>query len=61
MAEHIHKCIPEKIYTLEDECPSCGKRTVLPKPPKFSLNDKYAGMRREIRRKELHKYVLTAG
>ncbi len=38
---------------LEQLCPSCRTATIIPKPPKFSLDDKYAGLRREVKRKEL--------
>lgn len=53
MSEHIHKCFACMKYTMEKKCPRCGAATVLPKPPKFSLEDKYAGYRRESKKKEL--------
>ena len=40
-------------YTMKEKCPHCGAATVLPKPPKFSLEDKYAGYRRDSKKKEL--------
>ncbi len=40
-------------YTLENKCPDCGSECVLPRPPKFSLDDKYAPLRREVKKKEL--------
>jgi len=58
MAAHIHRCPHEKIYTLGNECPSCARQTILPKPPKFSLDDKYANMRRQIKKKELQEQGL---
>ncbi|MEW5896766.1 MAG: nucleolar RNA-binding Nop10p family protein [Nanoarchaeota archaeon] len=57
MAEHIRKCPAEGTYTLEKKC-SCGAETVVPRPPKFSLKDKYAPLRREIKREELKKKML---
>ncbi len=53
MAEHIRKCVDDQRYTLEQKCPSCGKETILPRPPKFSLEDKYASLRRESKKDEL--------
>ena len=42
MAKHILKCGSCDTYTLFEECSKCEVKTVLPKPPKFSLVDKYA-------------------
>ncbi|HLC71481.1 MAG TPA: RNA-protein complex protein Nop10 [Candidatus Nanoarchaeia archaeon] len=53
MAQHIHHCSSCQKYTLQQVCPSCNTATVIPKPPKFSLDDKYAGLRREAKRKGL--------
>ncbi|MBU0457069.1 MAG: RNA-protein complex protein Nop10 [Nanoarchaeota archaeon] len=53
MAEHILKCPTEHRYTMEKKCPSCGSDTLTPRPPKFSLNDKYSSLRREVKKKEL--------
>lgn len=58
MAQHIHHCSSCQKYTLQQACPSCGGVTVIPKPPKFSLDDKYAGLRREAKREELKKRGL---
>ena len=58
MAEHIQKCVDDQKYTLEKKCPSCGKETILPRPPKFSLQDKYASLRRESKKEELRKKGL---
>lgn len=52
MAQHIHQCTSCQHYTLEEKCPVCDTATILPKPPKFSLDDKYAGLRREVKQKE---------
>jgi len=58
MAEHIRKCVNDQHYTLEQNCPSCGKETILPRPPKFSLQDKYAALRRESKKEEFKEKKL---
>ncbi|MEK6940072.1 MAG: nucleolar RNA-binding Nop10p family protein [Nanoarchaeota archaeon] len=58
MAEHIRKCAHDQHYTLEKNCPFCGKETILPKPPKFSLQDRYASLRRESKKQELKEKKL---
>ena len=47
------KCPKCKIYTMKPICPICGEKTIMARPPKFSLEDKYAKYRREIKREEL--------
>ena len=58
MAEHIYKCSFCNSYTLESKCPKCSKKVVLPRPPKFSLEDKYAYLIREVKKEELKKKNL---
>jgi len=58
MAEHIRKCMDDQRYTLEKNCPLCKKETIMPRPPKFSLQDKYASLRRESKKKELQEKGL---
>lgn len=58
MAEHIRKCVDDQRYTLEKNCPACGKETILPRPPKFSLQDRYASLRRESKKQELQEKGL---
>lgn len=58
MSEHLHKCISCECYTLEEKCPTCNNPAVIPRPPKFSLDDKYAKLRREIKKEELSKKGL---
>lgn len=55
MAEHIRKCMDDQRYTVEKNCPVCGKETILPRPPKFSPQDKYASLRRESKKAELQE------
>ncbi|MEK6853331.1 MAG: nucleolar RNA-binding Nop10p family protein [Nanoarchaeota archaeon] len=58
MAKHLHKCPLDQRYTLENKCPDCGSDCALPRPPKFSLGDKYASLRREVKKKELREKEL---
>ncbi|HLD79914.1 MAG TPA: nucleolar RNA-binding Nop10p family protein [Candidatus Nanoarchaeia archaeon] len=58
MAEHIHKCLTDLHYTIAKLCPLCNTTTILPRPPKFSLQDKYAALRREEKKKELKEKKL---
>jgi H/ACA ribonucleoprotein complex subunit 3 len=58
MVEHIHKCVSCNKYTLKESCPDCGSATILPRPPKYSSEDKYAQMKREIKKEELKKKNL---
>ena len=38
-----------KKYTMKQVCPSCAAATVEARPPKFSLDDKYAPYKREAK------------
>jgi rRNA maturation protein Nop10 len=45
MTKYLHKCKDCGQYGLtnpESKCKHCGGQLVNPKPPKFSLTDKYA-------------------
>jgi len=53
MGEHLHKCTKCGKYTLEESCPSCEVPTIIPRPPKFSPEDKYAKMKRDLKKPEL--------
>ncbi|MFP4000635.1 MAG: RNA-protein complex protein Nop10 [Thermoplasmata archaeon] len=46
----IKKCLSCEEYTLQDHCERCGKKTVDPKPPKYSPEDKYGEYRRKQKR-----------
>ena len=39
-------------YTMKQQCPQCSGKTVEARPPKFSLDDKYASYRREVKETE---------
>ncbi len=58
--EHLQFCQSCKKYTLKTECPTCGKPTILPRPPKFTLNDKYAFYRRQIKKEEQENLAKNA-
>ncbi len=58
MAKHIHKCISCNNYTLSEKC-KCGNKAIIPRPPKFSLDDKYASLKRKVRKEELKKKCLV--
>lgn len=56
--EHLHNCGSCGKYTMEKACASCNTETMLPRPPKFSLEDKYAELRREVKKEGLRKKGL---
>ncbi len=58
MAGHIHRCNACNAYTLKDTCANCGQKTILPRPPKYSTEDRYAGYRRKLKMETLHKEGL---
>ncbi len=45
MRFQMRKCPDCKRYTLKDECPKCGNKTVTVHPGKYSPDDKYARYR----------------
>ena len=53
MSEHLYKCPLCEGYTLEKNCPRCQQDTIPPKPPKFSLEDRYGNYRRETKKSQL--------
>ena len=48
MTVHILKCERCGSYGLEENCP-CGGKRVIAKPPKYSVDDKYADYRRKYK------------
>ncbi len=48
----LKKCINCEKYTLKEICPYCKSKTKRPRPPKFSLEDKYGKYRRKIKYKD---------
>ncbi len=49
--KHILKCSVCGQYTMKDAC--CGRKTINPKPMKFSPEDAYGKYRREAKKPEL--------
>jgi H/ACA ribonucleoprotein complex subunit 3 len=45
----MRKCIKCKEYTFKEICPKCGQKTISPKPPKFSPQNKYGKERRKLK------------
>ena len=50
MARHILKCPHCKEYSMNDTCSACGEKTLTPRPPKYSPEDKYGGYRRTAKK-----------
>lgn len=46
MSKEILFCNNCKNYTLKKLCPKCGKKTISPKPAKYSPVDKFGKYRR---------------
>jgi len=46
---YCHFC---DLYTLEDSCSVCKKKTVNPAPARFSPEDKYGDYRRKLKKRE---------
>jgi len=55
---HIMKCSCGQ-YTMKETCPSCGKKTIMPRPPKFSPEDRFSSYRRQAKKKELQARGLV--
>ncbi|MGM5482073.1 MAG: nucleolar RNA-binding Nop10p family protein [Nanobdellota archaeon] len=49
MAKHIYFCKYCHEYTLKEVC-SCKNKSITPKPPKYSPEDKYGDYRRKVKR-----------
>ncbi len=47
--KHMFKCPKCGEYTLKETCPKCNIKTVTPRPPRFSPQDKYAKYRRKAK------------
>ncbi len=52
--KHIHKCKDCNKYTMKDVC-SCGNKTLVPKPLKYSPDDRLGFYRRKAK---LENYEL---
>ena len=40
---------------MKEICPKCNKKTIHPRPPKYSPDDKYSKYRREFKKEQLIK------
>lgn len=58
MAEHIRSCPSCRKYTLLETCSTCYATTQLPRPPKFSLDEKYIDLKREAKKEEYKEQNL---
>ncbi|AEH60286.1 RNA-binding protein Nop10p [Methanosalsum zhilinae DSM 4017] len=56
MGHKILRCRECSRYTLNSQCPVCGKKTVIPGPAKFSPLDPYGKYRRKGKIQE-RKYL----
>ncbi|MBI2660512.1 ribosome biogenesis protein [Candidatus Woesearchaeota archaeon] len=45
---HIYKCVKCSKYTMKEIC-SCNTKTILARPIKFSLEDKFSSYRRKAK------------
>ena len=58
MTKYLLKCVECKKYGLPNDkskCRYCGGRLASPKPPKFSLTDKWAKYRMQYFKEEFEK------
>ncbi|MDO8642127.1 MAG: nucleolar RNA-binding Nop10p family protein [Candidatus Woesearchaeota archaeon] len=55
MSHHLLKCVSCQGYTMKETC--CASATVIPRPPKYSPEDKYGGYRRQAK-EELTKEAM---
>ncbi len=46
MARHIFYCKGCDVFTMKEECPNCGKKSLSTAPAKFSPEDKWGKYRR---------------
>jgi len=53
--KHILFCEKCKKYSMKENCPLCGEKTIVPKPGKFSPVDTYGRERRIARKLEEQK------
>jgi H/ACA ribonucleoprotein complex subunit 3 len=53
MSKHIMLCKACKSYTMSEICKKCDEKTIIPRPPKYSPEDKYSKYRRIAKRDEL--------
>ncbi|MAF50740.1 MAG: ribosome biogenesis protein [Nanoarchaeota archaeon] len=49
MKKEILKCPKCEAYTIKKQCSECNKKTLTPKPAKYSPEDKYGKYRRKYK------------
>jgi rRNA maturation protein Nop10 len=47
--KHILRCTSCGSYTMFSRCPACGTAAQTTRPPKYSVDDKYAALRRKAK------------
>ncbi len=47
--KHILRCAACGAFTMKQACPACGAEAINPRPPKYSVDDKYAALRRKAK------------
>ncbi|MEM4266562.1 MAG: RNA-protein complex protein Nop10 [Candidatus Nanoarchaeia archaeon] len=52
MNREILKCPKCNTYTMKENCPLCGEKTLSPKPARFSLEDKWGKWRRQAKKEQ---------
>lgn len=52
MNREILKCSKCDTYTLKENCPKCGEKTLSPKPARFSPQDKWGEWRRKAKKEQ---------
>lgn len=52
MALNLLRCVKCNRYNIREVCVSCGGKAVNPKPPKYSVEDRYAKYRRQAKEEE---------
>lgn len=53
----IQRCTACGTYTLSETC-GCGEKTIVPKPPKYSPEDKFGRLRRQAKEEQRKKEGL---
>ena len=48
----LYYCLDCKEYTLQNICPNCNKKTIEPKPARFSPQDNYGPYRRKLKKQQ---------
>ncbi|MCB9362799.1 ribosome biogenesis protein [Candidatus Woesearchaeota archaeon] len=58
MARTIRFCKACDKYTMQEKCPVCDAVTEQKRPPKYSPDDKYADIKRGVKKEEYEKRGL---